>query len=154
MSSVASTHPLCDVVLRSLREMTRLAVAALALTAGLGGATAAAAVPLAAHTAQVLPAVDSDPRKLPPLIGAHGTTAAWLAATATSDTTAAQDVTPAWLTATATSDTESTAALPAWAAALPGVGPALAGAVTTAGRDAPADAPARGASTRRGPPSA
>ncbi|MGK5738001.1 hypothetical protein [Micromonospora sp. URMC 103] len=39
MLSVASTRPVWRATLRSLRELTRLAVAALALTVGLNGAT-------------------------------------------------------------------------------------------------------------------
>ncbi|MFC0507729.1 hypothetical protein [Micromonospora costi] len=46
MLSVASPRPVWRAALRSLRELTRLAVAALALTVGLGGATAA---PAGAH---------------------------------------------------------------------------------------------------------
>ncbi|WP_326564486.1 hypothetical protein [Micromonospora peucetia] len=41
MPSVASVDPFWSVTLRSLRELTRLAVAALVLAVGLGGAAAA-----------------------------------------------------------------------------------------------------------------
>ncbi|MFG3703476.1 hypothetical protein ACGF7U_01890 [Micromonospora sp. NPDC047670] len=43
MPSAASTDPFWSVTLRSLRELTRLAVAALVLAVGLGGVTAAPA---------------------------------------------------------------------------------------------------------------
>ncbi|MGW4497951.1 hypothetical protein ACWENR_04930 [Micromonospora sp. NPDC004336] len=43
MPSTASTDPFWSVTLRSLRELTRLAVAALVLAVGLGGVTAAPA---------------------------------------------------------------------------------------------------------------
>ncbi|MFG2012836.1 hypothetical protein ACGFNF_27600 [Micromonospora sp. NPDC048868] len=43
MPSAASVDPFWSVTLRSLRELTRLAVAALVLAVGLGGATAASA---------------------------------------------------------------------------------------------------------------
>ncbi|MEU4772555.1 hypothetical protein [Micromonospora sp. NPDC023644] len=63
MPSVASVDPFWSVTLRSLRELTRLAVAALVLAVGLGGATAAPApTPSAAGPAAVtaaLPAVAS-----------------------------------------------------------------------------------------------
>ncbi|MEU4780875.1 hypothetical protein [Micromonospora sp. NPDC023633] len=63
MPSVASVDPFWSVTLRSLRELTRLAVAALVLAVGLGGATAAPApMPSAAGPAAVtasLPAVAS-----------------------------------------------------------------------------------------------
>ncbi|MEU7998721.1 hypothetical protein AB0B83_25795 [Micromonospora sp. NPDC049060] len=58
MPSVASVDPFWSVTLRSLRELTRLAVAALVLAVGLGGATAASApAPFAAVTAPVPAAV-------------------------------------------------------------------------------------------------
>ncbi|MER7330524.1 MULTISPECIES: hypothetical protein [unclassified Micromonospora] len=44
MPSVASTDPFWSATLRSLRELTRLAVAALVLAVGLGGVTAAPAL--------------------------------------------------------------------------------------------------------------
>ncbi|MBQ1072727.1 hypothetical protein KBX06_06035 [Micromonospora sp. C31] len=51
MPSVASVDPFWSVTLRCLRELTRLAVAALVLAVGLGGATPApAATPSAAVT--------------------------------------------------------------------------------------------------------
>ncbi|RKN41131.1 hypothetical protein [Micromonospora endolithica] len=45
MSSVASVHPLWGITLRSLRDLTRLAVTAVALAIGLGGTTVAVAAP-------------------------------------------------------------------------------------------------------------
>ncbi|MEH0970362.1 hypothetical protein V6U77_04390 [Micromonospora sp. CPCC 205546] len=86
MPSVASVDPFWSVTLRSLRELTRLAVAALVLAVGLGGASAApapassvtgsAAVttagPIAANTRPTL----SLPRREPVVEQVSGATAA------------------------------------------------------------------------------
>jgi hypothetical protein len=61
--SAASTDPFWSVTLRSLRELTRLAVAALVLAIGLGGVTAAPAssAPTLGPVAASSPAVASTP---------------------------------------------------------------------------------------------
>jgi hypothetical protein len=71
--SVASTDPFWSATLRSLRELTRLAVAALVLAVGLGGVTAASAPsvptlgPVAASTpvAAIAPVDRPLPRREP-----------------------------------------------------------------------------------------
>ncbi|MGN9764873.1 hypothetical protein ACTMS2_06855 [Micromonospora sp. SD12] len=62
MPSAASVDPFWSVTLRSLRELTRLAVAALVLAVGLGAAAAPAPAPFATGPAAVtaaVPAADS-----------------------------------------------------------------------------------------------
>ncbi|MGN9811005.1 hypothetical protein ACTMSW_16790 [Micromonospora sp. BQ11] len=61
MPSVASSHPLWGITLRSLRDLTRLAVTAVALAVGLGGTTAAVAAPPPAPVVHVAPAVHVAP---------------------------------------------------------------------------------------------
>ncbi|MFG1776501.1 hypothetical protein ACGFIG_08730 [Micromonospora sp. NPDC049048] len=69
MPSVASVDPFWSVTLRSLRELTRLAVAALVLAVGLGGATAAptpsATGPFAATVVTSAQAAQPLPRREP-----------------------------------------------------------------------------------------
>ncbi|WP_433389411.1 hypothetical protein [Micromonospora sp. KLBMP9576] len=71
MPSVASVDPFWSVTLRWLRELTRLTVAALVLTVGLGGVSAASApTPSAAAVPSVVATgagIGQPPRREPPV---------------------------------------------------------------------------------------
>ncbi|MFY1597838.1 hypothetical protein [Micromonospora sp. WMMD737] len=131
MPSVASVDPFWSMTLRSLRELTRLAVAALVLAVGLGGATAAPA-PFAAGPAAVTAPVPA-------------------AVTAAGPAVAGARLTPPL------SRREPVAERADGFAAPPAVRrddtPAAA-AVALARPDGPARDPGRGVPARRGPPAA
>ncbi|MFI7577679.1 hypothetical protein [Micromonospora sp. NPDC049497] len=130
MPSVASSHPLWGITLRSLRDLTRLAVTAVALAVGLGGTTATVAAPPPAPVVHVASVV-------------HVAPAVHVAA----------------VPSVAAARVEPMGAVPAgYVTAPPAAGPSVptAGdlrAVATV-TDAPADEPGRDALTRRGPPRA
>ena len=146
MPSAASAHPLWGAVLRSLREMTRLAVAVLALSTGLGTAVSSAPPPAAHTTATVH--VDAASPISAPAPPQHATGAVTVV-------TAPQPGSPL----------VEAAAAPAIREVVTGV-PLVAGVVVEPLRDpvggvvAPADPgavpvePVPDAATRRGPPSA
>ncbi|MCL7457306.1 hypothetical protein ABT235_23245 [Micromonospora echinofusca] len=97
MPSVASVDPFWSVTLRSLRELTRLAVAALVLAVGLGAVAAPAPAPSVTGPAAVtaaVPAADARlglPRREPVAEQVSGAAAAPAprSATAPADTSAA-----------------------------------------------------------------
>ncbi|MER7416633.1 hypothetical protein ABT346_07570 [Micromonospora peucetia] len=124
MPSVASVDPFWSVTLRSLRELTRLAVAALVLAVGLGGAAAAPTPPAAFGPAAVtVGPVATTARLAQPLPGREPT------AEQANDAAAPQRVRRA--------DTSAdTSAVPAGRP------------------DGPAHDPGRGVPARRGPPTA
>ncbi|MGC4786236.1 hypothetical protein ACLQ22_00100 [Micromonospora sp. DT178] len=130
MPHVASLDPFWSVTLRSLRELTRLAIAALVLAVGLGGASAAPAPSAGAPAAVTVPA----------------------AVTAAAPTVAGARLTPPL------SRREPTAEQVDGFAAPPAVRrddtPADTSAVAVARQDGPARDPGRGVPARRGPPAA
>ncbi|MEU9507002.1 hypothetical protein AB0D32_12055 [Micromonospora sp. NPDC048170] len=126
MPSVASVDPFWSVTLRSLRELTRLAFAALVLAVGLGGAatapTPSAAVPGPAAVIAVGPAAAS--LRAAQSLPVHGPTAEQADHTAAPQTARRADTS-------------------AGASTVPAARP-----------DAPARGPGRGVPARRGPPTA
>lgn len=128
MPSVASVDPFWSVTLRSLRELTRLAVAALVLAVGLGGASAAPA-PFAAGPAAVTAPVPA-------------------AVTAAGPAVASARLTPPL------SRPEQADGFAAPPALRRDGTPADTAAVAVARPDGPARDPGRGVPARRGPPAA
>ncbi|MFC4020867.1 hypothetical protein ACFOW4_23385 [Micromonospora sp. GCM10011542] len=101
MSSAASVRPFRRAVLRSLRELTRLAVTALVLAVGLGGALAVAPPPGAAtplRPASVSSRVDSIRPEAAPRLATDAAptrpTRPFVAAPAIDNATAAPDDAP------------------------------------------------------------
>ncbi|MGC5333694.1 hypothetical protein [Micromonospora sp. DT62] len=131
MPSVASVDPFWSVTLRSLRELTRLAVAALVLAVGLGSATAAPA-PFAAGPAAVTAPVPA-------------------AVTAAGPTVASARLTPPLSRREPVAEQVDGVAAPA---VRRDDTPADTAAVAVARPDGPAHDPGRGVPARRGPPAA
>ncbi|NJP31116.1 hypothetical protein [Micromonospora thermarum] len=140
MPSVAPARPLWGTVLRSLREMTRLAVVALALGAGFGGAPAATAAPPPAVVEAARPGIAIDVDTLV-ASGSADSPALWTSTIATRDAAPAS-----W---------HAVASTPAGGAAVrPLIKPAVSRAAVSDARHEPAGEPGEGATTRRGPPTA
>ncbi|MEW2384783.1 hypothetical protein AB0873_22210 [Micromonospora sp. NPDC047707] len=139
MSSVAPARPLWGAVLRSLREVARLAVVALALGAGFGGAPAiatAAPPPAVVEAARPGIVIDADP------VAASGPADAPTLRTSTVAT---------WAAVPATWDGST----PAGGAVVRPLGElTVSRGVVTDGRHEPAGEPGEGGTTRRGPPTA
>ncbi|MER7459918.1 hypothetical protein [Micromonospora sp. NPDC126480] len=160
MPSAASAHPLWGAVLRSLREMTRLAVAVLALTTGLGAAASVAPPPAAASTAHetvashvVDAAVSPVTAPTPPQ---HRTDRALIAPHPTVAVVAVpQPVRPSLGTASASAARETVAGAPLVVEPIvEPIGEPIAGVPAPTAHGAAPPEPGPGAMTRRGPPSA